>query len=135
MNVRKGILTPTEELVMSMFWNSEEPLSSREILERSDREWSVEQISNILRALERKQMIEFCGKKNGRSRPDGKLQPVRQFRILVTKGEYLADIVGEKGIDKKFLHKVSTALVESIGMREVISELEEIIRELEKRNG
>lgn len=134
MNVKKGLLTPTEERVMELFWNNEEPLGSRELLEMSDNEWSVEQISNILRALERKQMIEFCGKKSGRTRPDGKLQPVRQFRVCMTKGEYLVDIVGAKGVDKKFLYKVSAALVESIGEKEVISELEKIIRELEKKH-
>lgn len=135
MNVKKGKLTPSEENVMNYFWSSNEPLSSREILDLSGQRWSMEQVSNILRSLERKKMIELCGKKIGKTRPDGKAQPVRLFKVLVAKGEYLADMVGEKGADQKFLHKVSAALVEKIGVEAVIDELEEIIKELEMKNG
>lgn len=135
MNVKKGILTPNEEIVMNFFWDSETPLSSRDILMVNQKGWGIEQISNILRSLQRKQMIEFCGKANGKSRPDGKMQPVRQFRTLVTREQYLAQLVGSKKPDMKFLHKISAALVEEVGTEAVIEELERILKELEEKNG
>lgn len=135
MNVKRGILTPNEEMVMNFFWDSEMPLSSRDILMMNDKGWGVEQISNMLRALERKQMIEFCGKTNGKSRPDGKRQPVRQFRVIVTRDQYLAQLVGSKKPDMKFLHKISAALVEDVGTEAVIEELENILKELKGKNG
>lgn len=135
MNVKNGVLTPNEEMVMNFFWNSERPLSSRDIAAMNEKGWCIEQISNMFRALVKKGMIEFCGKVNGKSRPDGKMQPVRQFRPLVTRNQYLAEMVGSKGMDMEFLHKITAALVEEIGEEQVLEELEKIIKELEEQHG
>lgn len=134
MNVKKGILTPNEEMVMNWFWENDRPLSSRDIMAWNEKGWGVEQVSNILRALERKEMIQFCGKVSGKTRPDGKTQPVRQFTPLMSKEQYLLKSLDQKGMNLGLLHKMTAALAEKVGSRAVIEELEKIIKEVEQKN-
>lgn len=134
MNVKKGFLTPNEEIVMDFFWNHDDPLTSREIVSQNTKGWGVEQVSNMFRSLEKKGMIRCCGKVNGKVSTGGKAQPVRQFIPLVSREEYLTNFIISKGISTGLLHKMSVALVEEIGNQEVIEELEKIIQELEKEN-
>lgn len=119
-------LTKSEEQLMEIFWNSEEPITSVEITNMKVKPtWSSGLVHNMLRALLKKSMIEECGTVQYGT------QYARRFIPSVTKEEYAARLVLATGIDKDSISKVMVALVKETGdNEEVIAQLEDMIKQL-----
>lgn len=131
MTKKEKHLTNSEEDLMEIFWTSQKPLTSVEILEISaDRTWNGNYLHIMLRSLLKKGMIEVCGTVQYGT------QYARQFVPAVTKEQYAAKLVMSKGIGKNSIAEVAVAMVnEADGADEegLIKQLEEIIEELKNK--
>ena len=127
--VKKGKhLTSSEEYRMERFWESEEPLTSVEIMDISaDRSLNGNYIHIMLRSLLKKGMIKVCGTVQCGT------QYARQFIPAVTKEQYAAKLVMSKGIDSNSIAAVTVAMVNETGETDsegLVKQLEDIIEEL-----
>ena len=124
-------LTESEEELMELFWSRKEALTSVEILKMDfSHSWSDSYLHIMLRSLMKKKMIEVCGTVQYGT------QYARQFVPSMTKEEYVAKIITEKGVDKSSLAKVAVAMVKETDVEtraDLIEELEKIIRELKEK--
>lgn len=129
-------LTKSEEELMKLFWEAEEPLTSVEILEMSaDRSWNGNYVHVMLRSLLKKGMIRECGTvKYGK-------QYARRFTPELTKEQYAARSVMsmEIGLERGSIAAVAVAMVNEAGKEDeteedVIKQLEEIIEELKNKD-
>lgn len=120
-------LTKNEEIVMGIIWDSDKPLISMEILERcTNARWDHTYILHMLRALEKKGLVEVCGTVRS-----GK-QYARQFIASVSKEEYVTDMVLKTGINGREMLWVASALISKADYDEkMVGRLREIIEELE----
>ena len=121
-------LTSSEEDLMEMFWESEEPLTSVEIMNISaDRSWNGNYVHIMLRSLLKKGMIKVCGTVQCGT------QYARQFIPAVTREQYAAKLVVSKGIGSNSIAAVTVAMVNETGKADskgLVKQLEEIIEEL-----
>lgn len=124
-------LTETEEQIMEIFWASIEPVTSVEILKKTeDCSWNGNYLHRMLRSLLKKGLIEVCGTVQYGT------QYARQFRPLLTKEAYAAQVVLAQGRGREFVAKVSVAMVQEVeDPEEVIEELENIIQQIRDRKG
>lgn len=122
-------LTKSEEDLMHIFWRSEKPLTSVEILEiAKGHSWNGNYLHVMLRSLQKKGLIKVCG-----TLQYGK-QYARQFEPAVTKMEYGADLIISKGLVDS-ISNVTVALAKKSDQTEkevLIAELEEIIARLKE---
>lgn len=132
MITKKGnILTKSEEELMEMFWERNEPLTSVEILNISTgRSWNGNYLHMMLRSLLKKGLIKVCGTVQYGT------QYARQFIPAITKEQYAAKLVMSKGIEKSSIAAVTAAMVDEIidTDGEIIKQLEEIIEELKNKD-
>ena len=123
-------LTKSEEVLMNIFWASEHPLTSVEILEMTkDQSWNGNYIHVMLRSLEKKGLIKVCGVRQYAN------QYARQFEPAATKAEYAADFLISKGLTDS-ISQVTVALAnksENTDKDELISQLQEIIDGLKEK--
>lgn len=121
-------LTKSEQGVMELFWNENKPLTSVELFELSkDQPWNGNYLHILLKSLLKKNMLEVCG-----ITQYGK-QYARNFVPSITKEAYAAKVALSIGIDESAIGKVAVELAKrTSGDKELISQLEEIIKELKK---
>lgn len=123
-------LTNSEEDLMEIFWERNEPLTSVEISDISaDRSWNGNYVHMMLRSLLKKGMITVCGSVQYGT------QYARQFIPSLTKEQYAAKLVMSKGIKKNAIAAVTVAMVNEADEdeEELIQQLEEIIEELKNK--
>lgn len=122
-------LTETEEEIMELFWESNEPLTSVDISQKSvNRSWNGNYIHRMLRSLLKKGLIEVCGIQQYGT------QYARKYRPTLTKESYVAQVVLAKGRGKDFVAKVSVAMAQEMENKdELIEELEAIIEQIRGR--
>ncbi len=124
-------LTTSEEDLMEMFWASDNPLTSVDILTLSEgRSWNGNYVHIMLRSLLKKGMIQVCGTIQCGT------QYARQFIPAVTKEQYAAKLVMSKGIGKNSIAAVTVAMVNEVDEtdgEELVKQLEEIIEELKNQ--
>ena len=131
--MKKIHLSSSEELLMEIFWQKGTPLSSLELLDLSLESpetagWGINYVHKMLSTLQKKKLVEICGfVKEGK-------RYVRQFRPCLTKEEYIAALLKQKGVDASSLLKIGMALVQPAdsGDSRLIAELEQILDTFEK---
>ncbi len=121
-------LTKREAELMELFWSKSKPLTSVEILEfPEERSWKDNYLQIMLRSLLKKGVLRVCGTVQYGT------QYARQFEPVLSKEEYVARTMLDKGLEDMSLVKVMVAMVQDEGKanKEVlIEQLEEIIKEL-----
>lgn len=130
-------MTEREEELMNLLWAREEAMTSIQFEQSVDeKEWNHAAIFRVIKSLLKKGLIEECGTELH------KKQYARRFRPTITKEEYLAGFLAERGIDGKSLAGIAMTLVKKNGNTKkddelLISELENMISNLrrKKKNG
>ena len=122
-----------EENMMELLWMSGEPMTSVDLEQRLDAdEWNHAAVFRTIKSLLEKGMIEECG-----TELRGK-QWTRRFKPSVTKEDYMAQFLIDRGIDAKSLGQVAVAVVNKskkskANDEKLIKELEAIIKKIKKR--
>ena len=119
-------ITKSEEQMMEIFWNSEEPLTSVDIVNMKVKDtWGNGLVHNIIRSLLEKGMLQACGLERC------KTQYARTLCPTLTNEEYIAKLMMEKAGGKEARCKVMLAFAkEEENKEETIAELEGIVEEL-----
>ena len=106
MSIQK--LTDKEEELMDFFWNSSQPLSSKDILELvSDRSWKDSYTYALLVSLNKKGMLNEVGKKLYNT------QYARLYCCSMSREEYYVRLAYSRGVDrKKFIRLMYDSLNE-----------------------
>jgi len=128
----KNQLSEKEELLMELLWSYNEPLTSVELLQHlAPKGWNENSIYRSINSLLNKKLLNVCGMEKYKS------QYARKFEPTLTKEEYLAKHLYDRGVKKNSVAKVVLALVKEDGVNtdELISQLESIIEELLKEKG
>ena len=126
-------LTKSEEKLMLFLWEKGKPLSVSEIIAQwADNTWTKNYTRDIVRGLEEKGVVEFCGlAHNGKNY-------VRRFRTTLSKEEYYTQLAKHRGVTvSRMLQVEAVAMAEKgdrDGMEKLIHELEEIIEEYRSRD-
>ena len=118
---------------MLFLWDQERPISVSEMMEAwSDKAWTKNYTRDIVRALEQKGAIEFCGLVRCGS------QYARRFRTILSREEYYSQLANRRGVSVSKMFKAqAVAMVEKgdkDGMAKLIQELEDIIEEYRIRD-
>lgn len=125
-------LTTSEEDLMELFWEKNEPLTSVDLLNLSEgRSWNGNYVHIMLRSLLKKGMLRVCGTVQCGT------QYARQFVPAVTKEQYAAKLVVSKGIGKNSIAAVTVAMVHEMEEGDgegLVKQLEEIIEELKNKD-
>ena len=126
---KKNILTPSEKILMDVFWEHQEPLTSVELTQLcSNHDWNQEYILNMLHKIQKKGFLEVCGTVKYR------IKNARSFRPTITKEEYAAQLALSVGIDVSSFAETALAMVAHLGNKEdIINELEQLIQELKEK--
>lgn len=133
MGKSKQLSTKNEVEILQILWNSEEPLTSSEIIEKAvDKSWKDRSIHSILNNLLEKKEIKVVGKipavKNY----------ARQFAPAITEEAYLAKQISESDLYENswstisFKSVVSNLISNSKNKDVLVDELKELINELDK---
>lgn len=119
-------LSPNELIVMELFWNNSNPLSSVDIADLIT-EWKSAYLNNLLSSLQKKGMIQMSGVIQ-----QGK-HYIRQFVPVYTKEQYVVKAMSILNIEKKSVPKLAYALAEELSdddRESIISELEDMLSAL-----
>lgn len=88
-------MTNREEELMNFLWDCQEPITSKEILERcSNHSWSESYLQVMLRSLLGKGMLEQVGMVRYGT------QYARQFTPTMAKEDYFVALAAERDLDK-----------------------------------
>lgn len=121
-------LTKSEREIMKLLWEVGEPLTGREIIEKSDnRTWKKSYVHLLINSLLDKELIIVDGfKKNSKnySRTFAPSMTEEEFRIMQVTDE---DTLTDANIEPLVL-----ALVEKIDDKNVIERIQKIIEEKKK---
>jgi len=134
---KKIKLTEREELLMDLFWRSEKPLTSVEMLKTEELSgWNETYFHRTIKSLSGKGFIRVCGMERFNT------QYARQFEPTLTREEYAINLLKERGIGRSSIGRLALALVKDIeedkqgeDKDKLIEELEEIIENLRKEKG
>ena len=117
--------TDSELQIMELFWNSEKPLSSQDILEQSpkDKMWKDNSIFIMIQTLQKKGAIKEIGAAKGEK---GKY--LRLFEPTLSRKEYYSRQF-PSSLDSKDIPMLFSTLIKDADLsKETISELEDILR-------
>lgn len=126
-------LTKSEEKLMLFLWEHGEPLSVSEIIAQWDGStWTKNYTRDIVRGLEEKGAVEFCGLEHNTK------NYARRFRTTLSKEEYYTKLAKHSGVSvSRMLQVEAVAMVKKgdrEGMKNLIRELEGIIEEYRARD-
>ena len=126
MKTKVETLTKSEEQMMDIFWDSDGPLTSVDIIKMKVRDtWGNGLVHNILRSLVQKGMLKECGLEHCYTQYARKLAPT------MTREEYAAKLMISRVGGKSSISRLMVALAkEQDEDGEMISELEEIIQQM-----
>lgn len=124
--------TKREEELMNFFWNQEKPLTSNDILQDCiNRTWKDKYLPVMLKSLENKRAIKICGVVQYGT------QYARQFIPITSKEEYFTQLAVNGGVNllsfSKVVFNLATENKKVEEQKEIISQLEEIIKEMEPK--
>lgn len=118
-----GIMTPKEETVMELLWDTQKPMTISEIGNViKGKGWNKSTLFNTIQSLSGKNYIKVCGMEKNHT------QYARQFEPGISKEDYAAIILTNKGIKRKDLGNIALAMS---GANDDSDNKEELIRELE----
>ena len=131
---KRGFISEKEEQLLELLWRYNTPLTSIEMLELPeviDNGWNETSVFRMINSLLSRNYIRICGFKQN------KTQYARKFETALTKEEYAAKILFDRGMKKNSLAKIALALVkyeneDEEESDELIDQLESIINELRK---
>lgn len=123
-----GHLTKREAELMELFWTSNKPLTSVEILAYpEEHSWKDNYLQIMLRSLLKKGVLRVCGTVQYGT------QYARQFEPSMSREEYAARTMLDRGLEEMSLAKIMVAMVqdeEKVNKEALIEQLEEMIKEL-----
>ena len=125
-----NLMTPKEEGLMELLWSSAEPQTTADISSvLNGKGWNKSTIFNTIHSLLKKNYIKVSGVERSNT------QYARQFESAVTREEYAAIVLTEKGFNKSSLANIALAMTGSSHKddsdnEKLIGELEEIIAQL-----
>lgn len=121
-------MTKSEEQMMDIFWSSETPLTSVDIVNMKVKDsWCNGLVHNIIRSLLKKGLLEECGMEHYGT------QYARKLRPSYERETYAAKFLISKIEGKASVSKVVAALAREENSEEIIEELENIIRDMRKQ--
>ena len=127
---RKKILNDREKIIMDMLWQTNESLTSIELLNRlGETEWNKLNVFRTINALMDKGYIKVDGFEQCNT------QYARKFTYAITPEEYAAQMIKEDGLNISSISKIAMALIgdnDNNDRNELIKELQTIIDNLKK---
>ena len=123
-------MSPKEEGLMELLWDEQRPLTTAEIGSvLKGKGWNKSTLFNTIQSLLENEYIKVSGVERNNT------QYARQFEYAMTKEEYAALVLTEKGIKRSALGNIALAMTGSSGSddeadEELIQELENIIKQL-----
>lgn len=130
---RKKILNDREKIIMDTLWQTEESLSSIELLNRlGESEWNKLNIFRTINSLMDKGYIRVDGFEQCNT------QYARKFTFAITPEEYAAKMIKDDGLNVSSIGKIAMALIKDTNdeksKNELVRELQSIIDELNTGN-
>ena len=118
------MLTKSEEQIVELLWNSEEPLTSSEIIKNSvGKTWKDSYVHLLINSLMEKGIIEVAGFKKATK------NYARTFKPTVSREEYLVIILTRsKNYSKEQMPVFFKALISKTNDTALLNELEEAIK-------
>lgn len=121
-----------EQKILDLMWDTQQAMTSVELLEQlSDIMVNATYVHRALNVLIEKELLTECG-----SVRSGK-QYARKFFPTLTREEFAASLLAEKGIQPQSFQKVAMAFLKQSSdteQQEVINELQQIIEQLKGKN-
>ena len=100
-----SIMTPKEETVMELLWDKQKPMTVAEIGNViKGKGWNKSTLFNTIQSLTQKKYLKVCGIEKNHT------QYARQFETSISKEEYAAIMLTNKGIKKKDLGNIALAM-------------------------
>lgn len=127
------LMNPREEDLMNFLWNQKEPMAITEMIELLDKEkWNQVTLFRIVKELLDKGYLEIYGLKRNNT------QYARKFIPSLTKEEYAAVLLSERGIESTSLASIALAMLGGNKRKKIcedekdylIHELENIIEQI-----
>ncbi|MBR1451517.1 MAG: BlaI/MecI/CopY family transcriptional regulator, partial [Lachnospiraceae bacterium] len=105
---RRELLNGREEEMMYILWDVGEPSTSVDMLDRLlDDGWNRSTVFNTIQSLIDKHFLKVTGVEKSNT------QYARQFEPAITREEYAAKLLIEKGIDCEKLGNIAVAMIGS----------------------
>lgn len=119
------MLTKSEEQIVELMWNVNEPLTSSEIIRNSvDKTWKDSYVHLLINSLMDKGIIEVAGFKKATK------NYARTFKPTMSREEYLVlSLTKSKNYNKAQMPEFFKAFITQTTDLELLSELEEIIKQ------
>ena len=127
---KRNLMNPKEEGLMELLWDEQRPLTTAEIGSvLKGKGWNKSTLFNTIQSLLENEYIKVSGVERNNT------QYARQFEYAMSKEEYAALVLTEKGIKRRALGNIALARTGSSGSddeadEELIQELENIIKQL-----
>lgn len=118
------MLTKSEEQIVELLWNSEEPLTSSEIIRNSvDKTWKDSYVHLLINSLMEKGIIEVAGFKKATK------NYARTFKPTISREEYLVlKLTRSKNYTKEQMPVFFKAFISKTNDLAFLNELEEAIK-------
>lgn len=118
------MLTKSEEQIVELLWNFDEPLTSSEIIRNSvDKTWKDSYVHLLLNSLMDKGIIEIAGFKKATK------NYARTFKPTMSREEYLfLNLTKSKNYSQAQLPQFFKAFIAEATDPELLNELEEVIK-------
>ncbi len=117
------MLTKSEEQIVELLWNFDEPLTSSEIIRNSvDKTWKDSYVHLLINSLMEKGVIEVAGFKKATK------NYARTFKPTMSREEYLfLNLTKSKNYNRAQLPKFFKTFIAKTTDLELLNELEEVI--------
>ena len=103
---KSGILSKREEQLMDFLWEENRPMTTIEMGELLDKDkWNNITLFRTVKSLLEKEYIDVCGMERN------KTQYARKYQTVVSKDEYMAQLLVEKGIPISSIGSIVLAMI------------------------
>jgi len=119
------MLTKSEEQIVELLWNCQEPLTSSEIIRNSvDKTWKDSYVHLLINSLMDKGIIEVAGFKKATK------NYARTFKPTMSREEYMVlSLTKRQNYDKAQMPEFFKAFIAKTSDVKLLEELEEVIRD------
>ena len=103
---KSGMLSKREEQLMDFLWEENRPMTTIEMGELLDKDkWNNITLFRTVKSLLEKEYIDVCGMERN------KTQYARKYQTVVSKDEYMAQLLVEKGIPISSIGSIVLAMI------------------------